>query len=483
MFDSPGAVIAAMRDREIRFLDLMYVNLYGGLHHVTLPASAVTERTFVEGVGVDGSSIPGFKSLESGDMVVMPDVRSIFEDPFTDHPTFVALCDLAEADTREPARNAPRVIAARAERYLREAGIGSRSMWGPELEYYVFDEVTVRDRPEDCGWTIRSAEAGWGDPRRDADVGLFRFGRGAGTIPAQRGYHAARPADLLYELRAETVRRMEAAGIPVKYHHHEVGAAGQVEIELRFQDLVHAADSIVKGKLIARLTAAEFGLRATFMPKPLYGHAGSGLHFHQHLFDGPRPVFHAEEGYGGLSRDAHAYVAGLLEHGGAVLAFTNPSTNSFRRLVPGYEAPVKAFFSLGNRSAAIRVPRYARAPEAKRIEFRPPDATANPYLAMAAMLLAGVDGIRRKLDPGAMGFGPFDVNVEKLPPEERDRIRSLPGSLDEALDALAADHAFLLAGGVFSEELVRSWIEVHRARARELRARPHPLEFVHSLDA
>lgn len=466
MFASPGEMLSHLAKSDVEFVDLIYVNLFGGTHHVTLPLSYFDERIFHEGVGVDGSSVPGFGRLESGDMSVIPDPTTAWRDPFSEHPTVAVLCDVADAVTKQPLPAYPRVVARRAEAYMRELGVATRSLWGPELEYFLFDEVAYGSTSMSAAYQVESAET-----------------EGAPGLRTQRGYHAQRPADRLHDVRSETVRVLEAMGVPAVYHHHEVGAPGQVEIEIQFSDLQRAGDAVIKGKLAAKLVARQYDLVATFMPKPLHGHAGSGMHFHQFLFDGDAPLFFQEGRYADLSDLGRAYTAGLLDHGRALLGVTNPSTNSYRRLVPGFEAPIKAFFSLGNRSAAIRVPRYATKPSQKRIEFRPPDATTNPYLAMAAMLMAGLDGIGRELDPTALGLGPFDVNVERLPQSERDAIASLPSSLDQALDALEADHAFLLAGGVFQEDLLLSWIHSLRAQARAVAMRPHPFEYDLYLDA
>ena len=470
MFATAAEALRHLDQHQIELVDLLYVDLFGGLHALTLPRAYISERTFVEGVGVDGSSIPGMGSLESGDRSVVPDPGTFFRYDRGPHRKLAVLCDIVEADTKAPARACPRSLARRAERLLSALGIASRSQWGPELEYYVFDKVEVDDRPERCGYRILSAEAGWGE------------GLSGPTLRHQGGYHVVPPADRLLALRDATVRRMEEAGIPVALHHHEVGAAGQVEIEIAFDGLLAAADHVTKGKFLARLCAAEAGLRATFMPKPLYGHAGTGMHFHQHLFDGDQPLFYQAGGYADLSPLALAYTAGLLDNGDALLAVTNPSTNSYRRLVPGFEAPVRAFFSLANRSAAVRVPRYARSPQDKRIEFRPPDGTSNPYLAMSAMLLAGVDGIRRSLDPQVLGLGPVDADPEHLPAAERDKLHLLPTSLTQALDALERRPDFLLQGGVFSRPLIEAWIQAGRAQVTELERRPHPLELARYLD-
>ncbi|MBN2800605.1 MAG: type I glutamate--ammonia ligase [Deltaproteobacteria bacterium] len=469
MFSDHRELLRWLEQSEIQFVDLLYVNLFGGVHHVTLPVSRVKDRLFVEGVGVDGSSVPGFKKLESGDVSAIPDPTTAWIDPTTAHPTLAVLCDIVEADTKVPLAGYPREVARRAEAYLTRTGHATRSVWGPEFEYYLFDEVTHACSPTGASFQVHSREraSGLGD---------------APSVRQQRGYHASRPADRLHDVRSETVRVLEKMGVPVVYHHHEVGALGQVEFEIEMRGLLQSGDAVIKGKLAAKLVAQQHGMVATFMPKPLFGQAGTGMHFHQHLFMGEAPLFYQQGTYADLSPLALSYTAGLLDHGGALLALTNPSTNSYRRLVPGFEAPIKAFFSLGNRSAAIRVPRYAIAPLEKRIEFRPPDATANPYLAMAAMLMAGIDGIERQLDPTAMGFGPFDANVEHLPQAERDAITSLPSTLEQATAALREDHDFLLRGGVFPPSLLDSWLHGLTENAQALARRPHPFEYDLYLD-
>jgi len=452
----------ALNDRGVRHIDLKFTDLFGRLHHLTVPASSVGKALFTDGLGFDGSNFPGMKSLEAGDLSLVPDMKTGFFDPFREEPTVSFLCRIVEADTKKPFSRDPRSIAERAEAYLRSTRIADRSMWGPEFEYYIFDEVALEDDHLALGYEILPAE-GDGDGR----LGLTPFG----------GYHALPPGDRLADIRDRTVSLLEEAGVKVIYHHHEVGGHGQVEIEVAFDTLTRSADVSMLVRYFARMAADAAGKTATFMPKPVHDEAGSGMHFHQHLFKGARGLFYDAKRYGGLSLLAHRYVAGLLSHAPALLALTNPSTNSYKRLVPGFEAPVHAFFSLANRSAAIRIPKYANKPDTKRIEFRPPDATCNSYLAMAAQLMAGIDGIRRKLDPGELGFGPFDVNMFDMDPAERGRIVALPGSLEEALDALEADHDFLLAGGVFTEELVADWIRLKReCEVLPMRNRTHPLE-------
>jgi glutamine synthetase len=376
---------------------------------------------------------------------------------------------VTEADTRAPFSGDPRSVARKAQEVLRASGVADRSLWGPEFEFYVFDSVKYINEGHRAMYEIDSAEAYWNadDPK---DTGGSR-------IPRHSGYHATPPLDRHHDLRSEVAHLLEERGIRVKYHHHEVGGPGQCEIEVERETLLRSGDIVVLAKYFVRMVASRHGKIATFMPKPLFGEAGSGMHFHQHLFLGDEPVFYDAEGYAGLSQTARAYVAGILDHGPALLALTNPSTNSFRRLIPGFEAPVNLFFSLANRSAAIRIPKYATEPDSKRIEFRPPDATCNPYLAMAGQLLAGLDGIARDLDPSEEGYGPIDENVFAMTEEEQRRIRPLPTSLKSALDALEADHEFLTRDGVFPEDLLEHWIRTKRDRdVLAIQSRPTPYE-------
>ncbi len=465
MFESLDQARTWIRERSIGMVDLKFCDLWGRWHHVTIPAARFTAELLAEGVGFDGSSV-GFKSIASGDMVLVPDLSTGFVDPFGEGPTLSFVCDTAEADTRVFFDYDPRAIARRAEAFLRSAGIADGSLWGPEYEFYLFDGVSFENGMNVASYRVESREADWKS---------HELGSGY-RIPRHGGYHAIPPQDQLSGARTKICRHLDAMGIEVKYHHHEVGGPGQCEIEVPMKPLLAAADASLLVKYVTRLTAREMGLTATFMPKPLYGEAGSGMHFHQLLTRRGTNLCYDAKGYGTISKLARSYIAGLLLHGGAVMAFTNPSTNSYRRLVPGYEAPVSAIFSLANRSAAIRIPKYANHEGSARFEFRPPDATCNPYLAVAAQLMAGIDGIRRELDPTALGFGPFDEDVFRWPAEKRAQIKSLPTSLDAAMDALEADHAFLLEGNVFSNDLVERWVEKKRGEDREVRNRPHPYE-------
>ncbi|MFN8547697.1 MAG: type I glutamate--ammonia ligase [Candidatus Eisenbacteria bacterium] len=417
MFRTPDEVAAYLKERGIQMIDLKFSDLPGRWHHVTIPASQWGAKLIQEGVGFDGSAL-GLKSVKSGDMVLRPDLSTGFIDPFCQVPTLSFISTAFEADTRAPFASDPRNLASRAAAYLRETGIADRSVWGPEYEFYVFDRVAYENGVNASGYRVESREADW----RSGEGGHGHL------IPLHGGYHAIPPKDQLHDLRSEMCVVLEAMDVPVKYHHHEVGGPGQCEIEVPMTEFLRAADGAQLVKYVTRMVAHRHGQTATFMPKPLYGEAGNGMHFHQHLFRGDTNLFYEPGAYANLSQLALHYVAGLLLHGPALLAFTNPSTNSYRRLVPGYEAPVNAFFSLGNRSAAIRVPKYADQPETTRIEFRPPDATANVYLAMAAQLMAGIDGIKRKLDPSALGFGPIDRDVFSMSEAERRAIKSLPRS-------------------------------------------------------
>ncbi|MFP4395229.1 MAG: type I glutamate--ammonia ligase [Anaerolineales bacterium] len=465
MFHSIEEATAFIHERDIAMVDLKFSDLWGRWHHVTVPASQFNHRLMENGVGFDGSSV-GFKTVSAGDMVMVPDLSTGFVDPFWELPTLSFICTTLEADTRNIFPYDPRNIARRAERYLRETGIADKSLWGPEFEFYVFDGVAYENRMNAAAYRVDSVEADWNSQEMGSGY----------TIPRHGGYHAIPPQDHLYNLRSKITVHLERMGVEVKYHHHEVGGPGQCEIETPLFPLMRAADAVFIIKYVTRMTAFELDMTATFMPKPLYGEAGSGMHFHQHIWKGDENLFYDAEGYGAFSDLGRYYIGGLLKHGAAVMAFTNPSTNSYRRLIPGYEAPISAIYSLANRSAAIRIPKYANQPHSARMEFRPPDATANPYLAMAAQLLAGIDGIRNHIDPTEMGFGPIDEDIFNWPAKKRAQIKALPTSLEEAMTALEADHDFLLAGDVFNMDLIERWIERKRQEDRQVRDRPHPYE-------
>jgi glutamine synthetase len=466
MFDSFDEARRFVLDHDVKMVDFKYTDLWGRWHHVTLPASQFTPSRLEKGVGFDASSV-GLKPVKAGDMVVVPDLSTGFMDPFWEAPTLSFICSSKEADTRQDFPRDPRNIARQAEEYLREMEVAEESRWGPEFEFYIFDSVAFENEVHRVGYQLESSEGVWNGPKG----GLGHY------IPMHGGYHAHPPRDSLYNLRSEICLHLEAMGVPIKYHHHEVGGPGQVEIETPLMGLLESADATMKVKYVAKMTAAAHHQTVTFMPKPLFGEAGNGMHFHQMLMRGGVSLFYEPENYGKLSQVALHYIGGLLAHGPALLALTNPSTNSFRRLVPGYEAPVNLFFSTGNRSAAVRIPLYAGSPTQQRIEFRPPDATCNVYLALAAQLMAGLDGILNEIEPTDAGFGPFDTNIFDWPPAERAKIKGLPASLGEALKALAGDHDFLLAGGVMDKEFIQDWIDYKMTHEHlEVRDRPHPYE-------
>lgn len=466
MFETFEQARQCILDLAIQMVDLKYADLWGRWHHVTVPAGQFTPELVEGGVGFDASSV-GLKPLKAGDMVVVPDLSTGFVDPFWEAPTLSFICSAREADTRLDFPRDPRNIARRAEAYLRELGIADESRWGPEYEFYIFDSVAFENQVHRVGYRLESAEGSWNSPQG----GLGHY------IPLHGGYHAHPPGDSLYNLRSEICLNLQAMGVPTKYHHHEVGGPGQVEIEPPMMGLLRSGDATMLVKYAAKMTAAVHRQTVTFMPKPLFGEAGNGMHFHQMLVKNGQSLFWDPEGYAGLSRAALHYIGGLLSHAPALLALTNPSTNSFRRLVAGYEAPVNLFFSAGNRTAAVRIPKYAGTAAEQRIEFRPPDATCNVYLALAAQLMAGLDGIVREIDPTEAGFGPIDANIFTWPEERRRSIKALPTTLEQVLHALTADHEFLLAGGVMDEVFIRDWIDFKMTREHmEVRDRPHPYE-------
>lgn len=461
-----------IRTEQIRMVDLKFSDLWGRWHHVTIPARQFTAQLMRDGVGFDGSSV-GLKSVKSGDMVLLPDLATGFIDPFCADATLSFICSAYEADTKAPFAFDPRNVVMRAEEYLRSTGIADESIWGPEYEFYVFDSVSIENGVNVGAYRVDSSEAAW----NSATAGHGHL------IPLHGGYHAIPPKDSLHNLRSEICLELERAGVEVKYHHHEVGGPGQCEIETPLMGMLRAGDATQLIKYFVKNIAVRHGRTATFMPKPLYGEAGSGMHFHQMLRNRGRNVFYEKASYGCLSQLARYYIGGILKHGPALLAITNPSTNSYRRLVPGFEAPISAIYSVGNRSAAIRVPKYADQEDTARFEFRPPDATCNVYLALAAQLMAGLDGIAKRIDPTEEGFGPIDKNIFEWTEQERRNIRSLPTSLAEACAALEEDHEFLLAGDVLDEEMLGDYIRHLREDDAAVRARPHPFEVGRYFDA
>lgn len=471
MFTNYKEVVDYCHEHRIQMIDFKMIDLLGRWRHLTIPTKRFTQDTLKYGIGFDGSNY-GFAPIESSDMVFIPDITRAFLDPFTEVPTLSMIGEvfvIAEPDNYQFEQD-PRAIAAKAEEFMLSTGIADEMRIGPEFEFYVFDHITHECAPQKMSFSIDAEQAIW----NSCDDTVQNLGY---KVPLKSGYHITPPQDILYDLRARMCLLLEENNIPVKYHHTEVGGPGQLEIEVEFGSMRDMADKTMLTKYLIKNLAFQEGKTVTFMPKPLYGEAGNGLHVHMHLFKGGEPIFYDKNGYSCLSQNALYFIGGLLKHAPAVLAFTNPSTNSYKRLVPGYEAPVSICFATANRSAVIRVPAYAKAPGHKRFEFRSGDATANPYLAYSAMLMAGLDGILNKIDPVAEGFGPYDVNLYNLSSEQQAKIKSLPSSLDAALDALQQDQAFLLAGDVFPQRLIDIWIANKRKESRKVNDIPHPMEF------
>src|SRR5262245_5962111 len=453
-------------ETAVAMVDLKFCDLLGTWQHVSLPLSGFDESAFVDGLGFDGSSIRGWQGISESDMLLMPDAASAILDPATEVPTLSLICEIADPLTREPYAKDPRYVAQKAEAYLRSTGTADTAYFGPECEFFVFDSVSYELGPNRAHYLVDSPEGHWNSGKPGLGY----------TVREKEGYFPPAPHDTLTDLRTQMVLTLERLGIPCEFHHHEVASGGQCEIDLRYQMLTRMADQVLTYKYVVKNVARAAGKTATFMPKPIFGDNGSGMHCHQSLWKEGTPLMADKSGYAGLSQLARAYVGGLLMHAPALLAFCAPTTNSYRRLVPGYEAPVNLVYSQRNRSACIRIPMYSDAPKAKRIEFRCPDASANPYLAFSAMLMAGLDGIRKGLDPGA----PADYDLFE---DADSAVAQVPGSLAEALAALEADHHFLLAGDVFSSELIETWIAWKREEADVVRLRPHPAEFTLYYDA
>lgn len=468
-------LIQMIKEHEVKAVDLKYTGMDGRWYHITFPARGLDD-VLALGVPFDGSSIPGMTSVESGDMVLMPDISTATIDPFFETPTLRMICSICEADTRIGVKKDPRSVALRAHKYLLSTGIADLSTWIPELEFHLFDTVEFDSGEYSSGYTVSSAEHKESLPFDfEDDDAVAQQGR--------KGYHMDTPFDRYYEIRQEMVDRMEDQNIKVRYHHHEVGLSSQQEIETELLEFPKICDDTMTMKDIIRRTALDYGLTATFMPKPVYNQAGNGMHFHMMLHKKGKNVFYKKGGYADLSDEAIWYIGGILKHGRALVALTNPSTNSFKRLLPGFEAPVKLFYGLANRSAAIRIPKYANTPETKRFEFRTGDATCNPYLAMSALLLAGLDGIINKIDPAKYKLGPYDDNVFAWSDKRKAKLLSIPGNLKEALQCLEQDHQFLLQGNVFNEDLIESHIK-HKLLEHDAvmnRVHPHELQLYYNL--
>jgi len=465
---------ALIQRHDILILDFKQIDLDGRWHHLTIPVERFTPQLMTRGIGFDGSSY-GFVTIEKSDMVFIPDLDSAFVDPVANLPTLAMIGEMFRiGDGYTRFESDPRHVAELAESHLAASGVADTCLFGPEFEFYVLDNVEFRTGINHIEVHLDSAQAEWNSFASPYAAPGHNPGY---TTRAHGGYHSDMPYDLSFGLRNTITRALEDVGVPVKYHHGENGGPGQVEIEVEFAPLREIADRACKLKYVVKNLAVANGKTVTFMPKPFLGESGSGMHVHMHMFKDGRPVFYDEAGYAGLSQTALHAIGGILTHAAALTGFTCPSTNSYKRLVPDSEAPVSICFGAANRTSVIRIPGYARSPETKRFEFRSPDATANPYLCFSAILMAAIDGIQREIDPIRPGFGPYDKNMYHLSDEDRRLVTSLPHSLAQAADALEADHEFLLAGGVFSEDLIRNQLAKCRRDAAELDATPHPLEF------
>ncbi|HVP00497.1 MAG TPA: type I glutamate--ammonia ligase [Bryobacteraceae bacterium] len=461
----PKTVLEFAKKNGARLLDLRFTDLPGLWHHVSYPISQVEESSFEDGFGMDGSSIRGWAAIHESDMLLIPDPNWYMMDPFTEAPTLVMIGDVIDPVTKQRYDRDPRYIARKAEMYLASTGLADTAYFGAEAEFFIFDNIRFDQNAHSGYYFIDAEEGRWNSGREHNNLGYRpRF---------KEGYFPVPPTDHYQDLRAEMVETMIKVGLDIECHHHEVATAGQCEIDQRFDTLVKSADNMMLYKYVIRNVAYQYGKSVTFMPKPLFGDNGSGMHTHQSLWNGKSPLF-AGDMYAGLSQMALWYIGGLLKHARALSAIIAPTTNSYKRLVPGYEAPVNLAYSRRNRSAAVRIPMYSASPKAKRVEFRPPDPSANPYLAFAAMMMAGLDGILNKIDPGES----LDKDIYDLTPEEMKAVPSMPASLEEALGCLEDDHAFLLKGDVFSEELIETFIAYKRkSEADAVRLRPHPYEF------
>jgi glutamine synthetase len=461
-------VIAMAKESGAEIIDLRFTDLPGTVQHLSIPVHELTESKFDDGQGFDGSSVRGFQAIQESDMLLVPDPDTAYMDPFTKRPTLTIHCFVKDPVTGEMYSRDPRGIAKKAELYLKQSGIADVSYWGPEAEFYIFDSIRFDQNQFEGYYHVDAVAGAW-------NSGALEEGRNLGYKPRYKeGYFALSPVDKYQDLRSDMVANLEQVGITIEVHHHEVGTAGQAEIDMRYDSLLKTADNVLKYKYVVKNTAYQAGKTVTFMPKPLFMDNGSGMHTHQSLWKDDDNLFWDEVGYAGISDMGRWYIGGLLAHAPSLLAFTNPTTNSYRRLVPGYEAPINLVYSQRNRSACIRIPLFSRSPGTKRLEFRTPDPTCNPYLAFSAMLMAGLDGIKNKIEPPE----PMDKDLYDLPPEEKALVKQVPGSLDEVLNNLETDHQWLLEGGVFTQDVIDTWIEYKRLHEVDaVRLRPHPHEF------
>ena len=462
---SVQAIMDFIKKNEVKILDLRFTDIPGLWHHVSYPIGQVNEGSFEEGFGMDGSSIRGWAAIHESDMLLIPDQDWYILDPFTEVPTMIMVCEVLDPVTKQRYDRDPRYIAKKAELYLGSTGIADTAFFGAEAEFFIFDSIRFDQSMQHGYYFIDAEEGRWNSGRQENNLGY--------RPRSKEGYFPVPPTDHYQDLRTEMSMTMEACGLEVECHHHEVATAGQTEIDLKFTSMLRSADNMMIYKYICRNVANQHNKTVTFMPKPLFQDNGNGMHTHQSLWKGGKPLF-AGEGYAGLSQLALWYIGGLIKHGPALAALIAPTTNSYKRLVPGFEAPVNLAYSRRNRSAACRIPMYSASPKSKRVEFRPPDPSCNPYMAFAAMLMAGLDGVENRIDPGQ----PLDKDIYDLGPEELAKVPSMPGSLEEALDALEDDHQFLLKGDVFTEELLKTYIDYKREKeVNAIRLRPHPYEF------
>ena len=463
---TPKEVLEMAKDKGIKVVDIRFLDFPGIWQHFTVPISELDESSFEDGFGFDGSSIRGWQPINASDMLVVPDASTALIDPFFEEPTLVLIGDIVDPVTREPYSRDPRNIAKKAEAYLKSTGVGDTAYFGPEAEFFIFDDVRFDNAPNGCFYEVDSIEGIWNTGRDECPNLAYK--------PRHKeGYFPVPPTDKFQDMRTEMLLTLEQLGIDVECQHHEVATAGQAEIDMRFKPLLKMGDQLMWFKYVLKNVAYKYGRTVTFMPKPIFEDNGTGMHTHISIWKGDEPVF-AGDKYAGLSETALYAIGGILKHCRALCAFTNPSTNSYKRLVPGFEAPVNLAYSSRNRSAAVRIPMYSQSPKAKRIEFRTPDPSCNGYLAFSAMLMAVLDGIENKIDPG----DPLDKNIYDLPPEELANIPSAPGSLEEALNALKEDHEFLLKGDVFTKDAIEMWIDYKMENeVNAVKLRPHPYEF------
>ncbi len=466
----PKEVLAFAKENKAKMLDLKFIDLPGVWQHFSVPIAQLSESNFEEGFGFDGSSIRGWQPINASDMLVIPDAATAVMDPICQIPTLTMICNIVDPITKQPYSRDPRYIARKAEAYVKSTGIGDKIFFGPEAEFFVFDSVQYEQTNNSGFYKLDSVEGWWNTGKERLPNGQINLGY---QPRYKEGYFPVAPTDTLQDIRSEMVLELEKVGIEIEAQHHEVATAGQCEIDMKFSLLTEMADKLMWFKYILKNVARRHNKTVTFMPKPLFGDNGSGMHCHQSIWKGDKPLF-AGDKYGGVSEMSLHYIGGVLKHAKALAAFTNPTTNSYRRLVPGFEAPVNLAYSSRNRSAAIRIPMYSASPKAKRIEVRFPDPSCNGYLAFAALCMAGIDGIQNRIDPGQ----PLDKDIYALSPEELANVPHMPGSLEESLTALENDHAFLLKGDVFTEDAIRKWIEYKTENElNPIRLRPVPYEF------